>query len=117
MPNQAQPVSRPWGRYLRVSVRGLIVVVLLIGASLGWIVRSAHTQRDAVAPLKRAGGLVRYEWGRTDNFLEFTQVTDAGLAHLKGLTKLNYLTASRTHVTVAGLNELKQALPNLTTFH
>ena len=28
---------------------GLIVAVLLIGGGLGWIVRSAHIQRDAVS--------------------------------------------------------------------
>ena len=33
------PISRPWRRFLRFSVRGLIVVVLLIGGGLGWLVR------------------------------------------------------------------------------
>ncbi len=55
------PVSRPWRRYLRFSVRGLIVFVLVIGVGLGWIVRSAHTQRDAVAAIKKAGGLTFYD--------------------------------------------------------
>ena len=30
---------RPWRRFLRFSVRGLTILVLVIGASLGWIVR------------------------------------------------------------------------------
>ena len=34
-------VSHPWRRYLRISVRGLIVLVLLVGSWLGWIVAHA----------------------------------------------------------------------------
>ena len=58
----ANPVSRPWRRYLRFSVRGLIVLVLVIGGWLGWIVRSARIQRDAVAAIQNAGGVVMYDW-------------------------------------------------------
>ena len=58
----ASPVSRRWRRYLRFSVRGLIVLVLVIGAGLGWTVRQAHVQRDAVAAIKSAGGSVKYDW-------------------------------------------------------
>jgi hypothetical protein len=32
------PVSRPWRRYLRFSVRGMVIIVLLIGGRFGWIV-------------------------------------------------------------------------------
>jgi hypothetical protein len=39
----AGPVSRPWRRFLRFSVRALIVLVLVVGAGLGWVVRSART--------------------------------------------------------------------------
>ncbi len=63
MSDQPKSVSGPtgrWRRYLRFSLRGLIVVVLLIGGWLGWIVRSARIQRDAVAAIERAGGLVTY---------------------------------------------------------
>jgi len=56
-----EPVSRPRPRLLRFSVRGLIVVVLAIGAVLGWVVRSAQIQRDAVAAIEKAGGHVVYE--------------------------------------------------------
>jgi Leucine-rich repeat (LRR) protein len=41
-----------------------------------------------------------------------TQVTDAGLEHLKGLTSLTKLSLSRTPITDAGLAEIKAALPN-----
>ncbi len=53
------PVSRPWQRFLRFSVRGLIVLVLVIGAGLGWIVRSAQVQREAVAAIERRRRLGR----------------------------------------------------------
>src|SRR6516165_8790615 len=53
---------RSWRRFLRFGVRGLIVLVLVIGAGLGWIVRQAHIQRDAVAAIKHAGGSVKYDW-------------------------------------------------------
>jgi len=39
--------------------------------------------------------------------LSHTQVTDAGLVHLKGLTKLGYLDLRHTQVTDAGLVHLK----------
>jgi internalin A len=62
MPDQSKPVSRPWRRFLRFSVRGMIVLVLVIGVWLGWIVHSARVQRQAVAAIERAGGKVAYDW-------------------------------------------------------
>ena len=44
--------------------------------------------------------------------LSRTQVTDAGLEHLKGLTKLVSLTLLNTKVTSAGVQDLQKALPN-----
>ncbi|MFP6657003.1 MAG: hypothetical protein VB853_02415 [Pirellulales bacterium] len=43
--------------------------------------------------------------------LNNTKVTDAGLAHLSGLTKLERLWLTRTQVTDAGVKKLQQALP------
>ena len=52
-----------WRRLVpRLSVRGLIVLVLILGAWLGWIARRARVQRQAVAAIHRAGGSVRYDW-------------------------------------------------------
>ena len=120
----AKPSSRPWRRFLRFSVRGLIVLVLVVGAGLGWIVRQAHIQRDAVAAIRRAGGEVEYDcyWsnGRRvlggepraprwlidliggDYFHHITKVeflspasaTDAKLAHVGGLSQLQLLSAN-----------------------
>jgi len=41
-----------------------------------------------------------------------TQITDAGLEHLKRLNKLKWLSLDGTQVTDAGVKKLKQALPN-----
>jgi internalin A len=147
---QPKPISRPWCSYLRWSVRALIVLVLLIGAWLGWIVRSAHIQREAVAAITKAGGAVRYSWDSSDprdtrsGFaqligpdyfghvaavwfddaantvmpevgrliqvavlqLDYSDITDAGLAYLEGLTGLAVLELSDTHITDAGLAHL-----------
>ena len=62
MTDQAKPSPRPWRRFLRFSVRGLIVLVLVIGVWLGWIVRSACIQRDAVRAIQRVSGQVYYDW-------------------------------------------------------
>lgn len=147
------PVARPWQRFLRFSVRGLFVLVLVIGSWLGWIVQSARTQREAVAAIKGAGGSVDYDrdWNDrksipggllwlvdfigVDYFGHVTEVSflstatdttivqgagvshlgtlngssvaDAGLAYLKGLTKLSDLNLFGTQVTDAGLAHLK----------
>jgi hypothetical protein len=45
--------------------------------------------------------------------LSGTKVTDAGLVHLRVLTKLQNLNLSNTQVTDAGVAELKGALPNV----
>ncbi len=58
----AEPSSRSCRRYLRFSLRGLIVLVLVIGCGLGWIVRSARIQREAVAAIQKVGGTVYYDW-------------------------------------------------------
>jgi Leucine-rich repeat (LRR) protein len=58
---RTEPVSQPWRRYLRFSVRGLIVLVLVIAAGMGWIVRQARLQREAVAAIIKAGGSAYYE--------------------------------------------------------
>jgi hypothetical protein len=43
-----------------------------------------------------------------------TQISDAGLAHLSGLSNLADLEIAKTQVSDAGLKRLKQALPSLT---
>ncbi len=36
--------------------------MIAIGAGLGWVVREANVQRDAVAAITAAGGSVTYDW-------------------------------------------------------
>ena len=71
-----KPLSRPWWNHPRFSLRALMVLVLLIGAGLGWLVRSAHVQRDAVAAVRRAGGSVSID-------LTGTEVTLSGVQELQ----------------------------------
>ena len=51
-------------RWVRVSVRALMALVLIIACALGWIVNRAHVQRDAVAVVRKSGGSVWYEFER-----------------------------------------------------
>jgi len=166
---QAKPSTRPWWSYVRFSVRGLIVLVLVIGGWLGWMVRSARIQRDAVAAIEKAGGWIKYDWewsnrndipggkpwaprwlvdligvdffghvtaviivslpatdaavaavGRLRRLqvlvVSDSAVTDAGLVHLKGLTNLSALILDGAHVTDAGLVHLKR-LTNLSELY
>jgi hypothetical protein len=48
----------------------------------------------------------------TEVHLGGTQVSDAGLAHLRGLTRLWWLSLDNAQVSDAGVDELKKALPN-----
>jgi internalin A len=157
----ANPVSRPWRRFLRFSTRGMIVVVVVVGGWLGWLVRSARIQREAVAAIEKTGGSVLYDWewrdepdipaGKlwaprwlvdqvgidyfghvisvtldsssmaSDSTLELVarfkrlrelgvarpSVTDAGVAHLEGLSDLSWLGLPNTQVTNAGLAHIR----------
>jgi hypothetical protein len=133
----AGTISRPWRRSLRISVRGLIVVVLVCGVWLGWLVRGARIQREAVAAITRAGGSAKYDWGWTDgNYLpgekfskpgwlvkrigvdycgRVTQVwlfsssteADATLVHVGRLSQLQRLDLYRAPFSDAGLANLK----------
>ena len=47
----------------------------------------------------------------------FTKVTDAGLVHLKGLTKLQRLYLTDTKVTDAGVKKLQTELPKCRIRH
>ncbi|MGO9464778.1 MAG: hypothetical protein ACLQVF_11585, partial [Isosphaeraceae bacterium] len=50
-------------RYRRrfvLSLRALLILVLVLGAWLGWFVRNARIQHDVVSAVQRAGGTVLY---------------------------------------------------------
>jgi hypothetical protein len=63
---QANTVSRSWRKALRFSMRGLIGLVLVISAGLGWAARNARIQREAAAAIWKAGGEVRYDQSATN---------------------------------------------------
>ena len=45
---------------IRFSVRSLMVIVLILGGSIGWVER-ARVQREAVSAIERTGGSVSYD--------------------------------------------------------
>ncbi len=110
MNDQAKPVPRLRRRFLRFSVRGMIVLVLLIGGGLGWLVRCAHSQRDAVAAIRAASGAVQYEWEWKNG-----KAIDAGspptpksLIELLGIDFFGDVTTVRlNYATILGLNHTK----------
>jgi hypothetical protein len=57
-----KPTAARWRSYLRFSLRGLIVLIVLLGGGLGWIVRSARIQRATVLAIEQSGGSVLYDW-------------------------------------------------------
>ena len=87
-------LTRPWRRFLRVSVRGAIVVVLLCGIWLGWLVRTARVQRDAVRAITAAGGLVRYNWGwkKANPTMVIKRADPGWLADLIGVDYVGHVT-------------------------
>ncbi len=111
-----------------------MVLVLVIGAGLGWFIRRAAVQRDAAKAIVAAGGSVRYDFqnvgfprpGGTcpgpkwlvgligvDFFADVISVSmpqpqsDAILAHVGRLRRLERLDARTTRVTDAGLAQLR----------
>jgi hypothetical protein len=66
MPDQPLPASRR--RWFRISVRALLLLVLLIGCWLGWMVRAARIQHEAVEAIQEAGGRIMYDWEWENDF-------------------------------------------------
>jgi hypothetical protein len=61
------------------------------------------------AGLAHLKNLPKLEWLRLDG----TEVTDAGLEHIKGMPQLRLIHLYATHVTERGVADLRKALPNL----
>lgn len=53
-------------RWLRLSVRGLLLLVLASGGGLGWFELRARSQRESVAAIKAAGARVEYDLDTDD---------------------------------------------------
>jgi len=124
--------SKPRRRWLRFSLRTLLVLMLLFGAVFGWFAREvqqARAHREAVKAIEKlgggvtlvpaSGGMMRTAVGGAGKLLgedlsydvsavlfSETQVTDAGLEYLQALTKLEWLDLDSTLVSDAGLVHL-----------
>jgi len=125
----------PKRRWAQFSLLTLFLVVTVLCVGLRLVVVPAEKQRRAVAAIKALGGRVDYvkpseeaseafprpflrRWLPQDYFDEVrkvdfrfdqgNQVTDAGLAHLLGLSALQELNLNgSTHVTDAGMAHLQ----------
>ena len=132
---RVKPNSR---RGLQFSVRTMLVFVLVAGLSAGWLrmkLQQSRAHGEAVTAIEKLGGRISKRvtsggitwtavaWlGRlagedlasdvTRVDFSNTQVTDAGLEHLRGLTELQEVGLSNTQVTDAGVAELQKTLPN-----
>ena len=69
LPNASERQSRSRRWRVRISVRGLMVLILALGSWFGWVANRARVQREAVAAIERAGGHVYYEWQCRDDLL------------------------------------------------
>ena len=108
MPDQIKPASRPWRRFLRFSVRGLIVAVLVIGLGLGWIVRTvqnARFQRESVGAITAAGGMVEYETEspKESATLELKTWAPAWLVKLIGIDYFCHITGVALSPRISGI--------------
>ncbi len=63
--------GRPRRRWLRLSLRGLMILVVVVGAGLGWVARTVRTQRAAIATVKAAGGWIMLDYhGQTVTYAD-----------------------------------------------
>ena len=115
-----------------------LALVLVIGGWLGLIVRTGRIQRDAAAAIRRAGGQVWFEWEYQDGRYYMGELhcpwpkwlvdhvgvdylgnviradltgrgSDADLAHIGNLGKLEGLVLIDSSVTDAGLAHLRRS--------
>jgi hypothetical protein len=131
------PTTRSPRKYLRFSLRSLLVLIVLFAGWLGWIVHRARAQRDAVAAILKLKGTVKYDFERKDGrnlpngkpwlpswlaglfgidyFAHVTQVrlvavpelSDAELIQISSLSGLEELDLHRSPVTDARLAYLE----------
>ena len=109
------------------------MVLMLVLGWLGMKVKQARNQREAANAIEKLGGSVGWPpsggmvrtavaWvGKlfgedlpgdvTSVVLRGTQVSDAGLAHLRGLTQLWHLDLNKTQVTDAGAGSAQRRVP------
>jgi hypothetical protein len=126
---QPEPAALPKlkRRWLRFSTRALLVVVTVLGVTLGVVGRRVERQRQAVKAISAMGGIARY--ADYNPFVSSTtrparsipriwvehvasvdcrsgEMTDAGMVHLAELTRLESICLDSTQVSDAGLVQL-----------
>ena len=69
-------------RWLRIGLRGLMVLVAAVAGGIGYFLHTVRTQRDAVAAIVAAGGDVSYSWQQVDLQTGERTARPAGLAWL-----------------------------------
>ncbi len=126
-------ITRPRRRYLRFTLRGLLVFILVLGASIGMMVRSARVQREAVTAIEKSGGTAHYNWTFTNRafiqggkpwapsrlidlfgidyfghvtYVRLRTTTDDLLAHVARLDRVQHLSISDDSDINAGLAHL-----------
>src|SRR5262245_1166717 len=124
-----RPVRKPRRRWLRFSLRTLLLTMAVVAVALAWAIHKAREQAISVAALQRMGCRVDHddinapapltplEWLRGllgDEALsgsvviaEDSQMTDAGLAYVARLAKLHQLSLTDIEVTDAGMVHLE----------
>ena len=103
MDDRPSPRLRRWRPRLRLSVRGLMVLVLVLGGGFGWVVHRARVQREAVAAIKRAGGEVSYDGSssvttraRGPSWKKWL-VVHLGIDYFENATEVGFYAASGWH--------------------
>ena len=116
----AKDIGREWlaNREARMAIESMLAV-----ESVGRTEPAGGDVEIIDAAIRRSLGLspdtpitVEHQESLTALYLWGTQVTDAGLEHLKGLTSLTSLDLSGTQVTDAGVEALKAAIPGLRVY-
>lgn len=129
VPNTSVP--KPKLRWYQFSLRTLLIAVTLFAFPCSWLavkINQARRQRIAVAAIVKEGGSVNYDWqfvnGQKEprgpawlrsifgedlfsNVLQASVKSDAGLACLTDLPKLQALSLARSQVTDDGLQQIE----------
>ena len=126
-------------RWLRFSLRALLLLMLVVGATIGWTLHKVREQGAALAALLNGRCAIAYRDGadpESPNALErcrrwlgeehwidvevlilvHPEADDAVLAHVRGLPRLRYLILDGSAVSDAGLVNLR-FLPMLAELH
>jgi hypothetical protein len=131
------PLFRSKRRFLRFSLRALLVFVVLASVGMAWVaakMQQARQQREVVESIKKLGGGVRYDYHDgvcdpkehppvpawllavfgDDFFAKVvgvgffgTDISDDDLAVLEKLPHLEFVQLERVPITDEGLNHLK----------